>query len=367
MTTWRRGGDTGWVGLPAWGQIRNPVWDSSSCVWNEPTWVMSRLLSGTSMLALAVAITASGSWTTRKFLAPLRPSCGPGGNDIADAPVTRPRRHRPQGVVVSGIATGTRATRTREMFIGPASPVEVRVSLLGAFSLVVDGQPTDLPTSSERVAAFVTLRRAPVGRPLVAGTLWPDTDDTRAAASLRSALWRLNLKAPGVLHHAGTRLAVARDVSVDIYEFQDWASRLTNGTTIPEDWERELPTSLELLTDWYDDWILIERERIRQQLLYAIDQWAEGLTRKGLNARAIHGALTAVGADPLRESSHRAIVGAHIAEGNWSEALRQYTLYRENLAIELGVCPSPRMEDLIAPLKSWPHGHPTLTRETAPA
>jgi DNA-binding SARP family transcriptional activator len=40
----------------------------------------------------------------------------------------------------------------------------------------------------------------------------------------------------------------------------------------------------------------------------------------------------------------------HIAEGNISEALREFTRYRELLMIELGVQPTERLRALVANL-----------------
>jgi len=54
----------------------------------------------------------------------------------------------------------------------------------------------------------------------------------------------------------------------------------------------------------------------------------------------------------MRESSHRVLVRAHIADGNYSEAVRQYELYRRSLADHLGLTPSTHIRDLMAPLLS---------------
>ena len=51
--------------------------------------------------------------------------------------------------------------------------------------------------------------------------------------------------------------------------------------------------------------------------------------------------------EPLRESAHRVLIKTHIAEGNASEAIRQYRLYRAMLHDTLGVEPSPAMESLV--------------------
>ena len=52
--------------------------------------------------------------------------------------------------------------------------------------------------------------------------------------------------------------------------------------------------------------------------------------------------------EPLRESAHRAVMHAHLAEGNRVEALRQYALYRRVVVDQLGVKPSVEMQRLRA-------------------
>jgi SARP family transcriptional regulator, regulator of embCAB operon len=61
-------------------------------------------------------------------------------------------------------------------------------------------------------------------------------------------------------------------------------------------------------------------------------------------------ALAAVRAEPLRESSRAALIRVHIAEGNPSEALREFTRYGELLGLELGIEPTERLRGLVAKL-----------------
>ncbi|MEW2306765.1 hypothetical protein AB0958_43705 [Streptomyces sp. NPDC006655] len=81
---------------------------------------------------------------------------------------------------------------------GPCGPADAETAsphlvTLGGFALMVDNQLVQLPSSSERLLAFVALCcRAAVPRGLIAGTLWPDAPECRAHASLRSALSRLH-------------------------------------------------------------------------------------------------------------------------------------------------------------------------------
>jgi len=112
---------------------------------------------------------------------------------------------------------------------------------------------------------------------------------------------------------------------------------------------------LELLTqdvlpDWYDDWALVERERFRQIRLHALERLCQRLASEGVHGEAIAAGLHAVQAEPLRESAHRALIQAHLAEGNLVEALRQYSRCHRMLGEELGVEPSPSLQALVAGL-----------------
>lgn len=50
--------------------------------------------------------------------------------------------------------------------------------------------------------------------------------------------------------------------------------------------------------------------------------------------------MLATSAEPLRESAQRALIRAHAAEGNLTEARRSYRAYHDLLGRELGVAPS---------------------------
>ena len=72
----------------------------------------------------------------------------------------------------------------------------------------------------------------------------------------------------------------------------------------------------ELLPHWYDDWVVIERERFRQLRLHALDALCESLAAAGRYAAAVEAGRASVAAEPLRESAHRLLIQAHLAEGN---------------------------------------------------
>lgn len=248
----------------------------------------------------------------------------------------------------------------------PQDPAyDFRLKLLDGFALEQDSRALRMPHSVRRLVAFLGVRGR-CCRAEVAGTLWPDVPETKAQASLRTVLWRLQrltarplvtgrpvheVLADGrVVECDGLEsLALSASVDIDVSTFMATArAALGDGTAKPD----ESPLSTlnimgELLPGWYEDWVLFERERLRQLQMHALEALAERLTATGRHAEAIEAAMAAVRLDPLRESATRALITAHLAENNVVEAVRRYQAFRDRLAGELGVAPTAGLEGLI--------------------
>jgi DNA-binding SARP family transcriptional activator len=224
----------------------------------------------------------------------------------------------------------------------------IDLTLLGAFALHSEGERVELPTSAQRLLAFLALHTHSLLRVYVAGNLWIDVPEERAHASLRSTLWRLNQPKLRLVETTNRELRLAREVRVDFRTGTELAHRLLRGTFDPRDldadWE---PLAGSLLPDWYDDWVLLERERYRQLGLHALEMLSEHLTAARRFGPALEAALAAVAGEPFRESAHRVLIKAHLAEGNASEAIRQYDFYRKLVNDHLGLDPSPAMDALL--------------------
>jgi DNA-binding SARP family transcriptional activator len=240
-----------------------------------------------------------------------------------------------------------RGVRARTENGGP-----IELHLLRAFELTLDGDPVLLPMSGQRLLAFLALHDRPLHRPFVAGALWLDTTEERASACLRSLLWRLRGPGYPVVEASGGHLALGSGVVVDLRETRTLAQRVLDDCIDWNDLGRlEDSLSSDLLPQWYEDWVLIERERFRQLRLRALESLCEQLLSAHRFEDALEAGLAAVAGEPLRESAHRALIRVHLAEGNRAEAVRQYQLYRQLLLDELGVDPSPLMEDLMGGLR----------------
>lgn len=229
--------------------------------------------------------------------------------------------------------------------------MSLRVELLRAFAVRRGSVAVGVPHVGERLVAFLALHDRPVQRLYVAGSLWTDSSEEHAAASLRSTLWRLGRAAGELVATRGTTLGLADGVRVDLHEASACARRVIGCPAAREPADLELLNLAgDVLPDWYDDWVLLERERFRHMRLHALEALCATLTDEGRFAEATEAGLAALAAEPLRESAHRVLIAAHLAEGNPSEALRQYRLCRRLFREQLGIDPSPRLEALVAHL-----------------
>jgi DNA-binding SARP family transcriptional activator len=237
-----------------------------------------------------------------------------------------------------------------DALVARQSPRPTAVLRLFGGPVVANGRTRrEIPEGGQRLLVFVALHRGRLERRYVANTLWPIGDDGRAGGNLRSALWRLNRAGIDVLAVDKHSLEVRDDVLVDVRLVGEWANRLIGGAP-PEEDLVVLPSgidALDLLPGWYDDWVLMERERVRQRMLHSLDALSRCLVRAGRWAEGVEAAMVAVAAEPLRESAQRALLEAHISEGNWVEGRRAFNAYRSLLRRELGVEPDPALFALL--------------------
>src|SRR4051812_18412817 len=138
-----------------------------------------------------------------------------------------------------------------------------RISLLGGFGLSDGRHDVAVSEGSQRLLAFLAIRRRPVKRVLVAGTLWPLSTEAHAYSNLRSALTRLDAARPAVVV-GGSDLGVADSVTVDLWDAVTLAHRLLAsgaGASANGSLAKDLAAlSADLLPGWYEDWAIAESE-----------------------------------------------------------------------------------------------------------
>ena len=250
--------------------------------------------------------------------------------------------------------TGHASTPTSDVLEG----LPVRLHLLGGFRLLHGDNPVVVPRGLQRVLAVIGLRPGAT-RSNLAGLLWPEVPEERALSSLRTALWRLRQDPYCPLLSSGDTVRLDPTVRLDVDDLVATAARVRDGGDPRATAVALTAGSRDLLPGWYDDWVLLDRERLRQLRLHMLEQLAVDHLDAGRHGEALQAALAAMAAEPLRETPHRLVVRIHLAEGNAFEAVHAFYVYRDLLhagtaagALPRDVCPGRRDP------RPDPAGHP---------
>jgi DNA-binding SARP family transcriptional activator len=238
-----------------------------------------------------------------------------------------------------------------------------KLALLGGFCLVVKGSSVSLPIHAQRVLAYLSLSqpRTQPGhpRPGLAERLWSDVPADRSYASLRTALWRIRQADKQLVLASRDTVQLGEKVEVDVRRCIAQANRvLTDGRDLqPQDTRVETLRG-ELLPAWEEDWLLLERERVRQIQIHALEALARRLCTLGRRLEAIEAAYAAIGAEPFRESAHAALIDILLAEGNAAQARHHLDRYSSLLWAQLGLRPSASLIGRVPPQAAsqppWP-------------
>jgi DNA-binding SARP family transcriptional activator len=223
----------------------------------------------------------------------------------------------------------------------------LRIKLLGGFQLVYGATPvTSLITArlTSLLTYLVLHRDAPQARGQLAFLLWPDSTESQARTNLRHVLHTLRQSLPGAdrllridRHHVEWH--TDEHFALDVADFEnavaagalDEAVRIYGG---------------DLLPGCYDDWLLPERERLRQLYLDVLWQRLEIHEREGDYRSAVTSAQHLLQIEPLREDVYRALMRLHALNDDRAAALHAYHACADLLESELDVDPSPATQDL---------------------
>src|SRR5581483_6938072 len=232
----------------------------------------------------------------------------------------------------------------------------LRVRLLGELD-VRDGDTPLPPLESARAASLVAYlllhRQAPQARQRLAFLLWPESTEAQAQTNLRHVLHNLRRALPRV--HAALDVTPrtlpwrpTEPVWLDVAAVEAALARAER-----EAGEGAAPLLEEavglyagdLLEGSYDEWVVEERERLRQRYLDALERLSGLLEERGEQARAIPYAERLLRHDPLREEAYRLLMRLHDARGDRARALRVYHACAAALERELGVEPSAQTRE----------------------
>ena len=235
-------------------------------------------------------------------------------------------------------------------------PPPLHLRLLGDFNLVYnDQQVTTLNTTRLRsLLTYLVLHRdVPQQREHLAFLFWPDATEAQARNNLRQLLHQMRQAFPEVEHFlsADTHLLHWHPVTpfqLDVAEFEQ-ALTLADAAMRRHD-QPALQAALEqadslyhgeLLPGCYDEWILPERDRLRQRHRQVLEQLLRLFETQGDTVTAIRYAQRLLTLDPLSEDLYRRLMGLFALNNDRASALRVYHTCVTTLQREMGVDPDP--------------------------
>jgi len=239
----------------------------------------------------------------------------------------------------------------------------LRVRFFGHFEMLCDGEPMPLGRNGKALTILKHLianRSRPVSQDHLMGWLWPDSNLKKARWSLNSAVHGLRkLLAdcpslpPGVsyvlLEEGHYRLCPDLQISTDVEEFDAHyeEGRRLEGAGRMEEAAAEYEEAIRLyrgdylVEDLYEDWTMVERERLSNAYTDMLGRLAEAHMGAGRPQEGIRACYKALEKDRCHEDSHRLLMTCYARMGQRARAMRQYRLCEKILVQEYGTSPSP--------------------------
>lgn len=237
-------------------------------------------------------------------------------------------------------------------------PQTLDIQLLGNFSMSYGAKPmvsVNTARLQSLVAYLILHAETPQLRQHVAFLFWPESTDAQARNNLRQALHTLRQALPehsAFLHTDANTLYWRPDAPfrLDVAEFMS-ALEAASAQQEPSSRRKALEDAIgvyqaDLLPSCYDEWILPERDRIRQRYLQALDQLVNLLAEQRDFAAAVRFAQRVVRDNPLSEDGYRNLMEIQALRGDRAGALSTYHACVNTLQRSLGVEPSSETQEV---------------------
>lgn len=217
----------------------------------------------------------------------------------------------------------------------------LEIRLLGNFDVRIGGEAIDIPSRpAQSLLAYLALSPG-VGhrREKLAGLLWPEATESNARSNLRHALWRLR-------RAVGAECILADNLSVAFnQDLPFWLDAAELQHESPQEIDPDKMIRIlsvyggELLPGFYDDWAMLERERLRMLFERKVQVLLNKLIESSRWGDTLEWAerWIALGATP--EPAYRALMLAYGGLGDVSGVAASYNrccaALRDGLGVEI--------------------------------
>lgn len=204
------------------------------------------------------------------------------------------------------------------------------------------------PRLQSLLAYLLLHRTAPLAREQLAFLFWPDTSEAQAFTNLRNLLHKLRQALPTPEHFLlidshFVQWQPEAPCTLDVAAFEQAVAQATTPSALAK--AVELYQG-ELLPSCYDDWILPERERVRQLALDTLERLITLLEARRDYYKAISYSQRLLQLEPLNEALYRRLMSLHAANEDRAGALHVYQQCAVMLKEEFGAEPAPATQEL---------------------
>jgi DNA-binding SARP family transcriptional activator len=226
----------------------------------------------------------------------------------------------------------------------------IEIRLLGGFHVSVNGArlALDSPRIQSLLTYLVLHRGNPQPRQKAAFTLFPDTSEAQARTNLRKQIHFLRQTLAKALPNPEIYLdcegpclqwRIDADMKLDVADFEDALAAGCLGKAVGNYGGDLLPAS-------YEEWIIIERERLRLSYMEALSRLVRQKEDQDNYPEALVHAGQLLKSDPLREDIYRCLMRLHALNGDRAAALHLYQNCVTVLERELGAAPSRQTQQV---------------------
>ncbi|GMR09627.1 MAG: hypothetical protein BMS9Abin28_0446 [Anaerolineae bacterium] len=228
----------------------------------------------------------------------------------------------------------------------------LEVRLLGQFEVNKEGERIDIPSRpAQSLLAYLILRAGTAHRrEKLAGLLWPDSDEKNARGNLRHAIWRLR-QAIGAEYIPSDKISLSFDADREYWLDSAVVERAGQPST--DGLMRDLAVyGGELLPGFYDDWTVLDRERLRAVFEGKIQTLLDKLLAEQRWQEASEWGERWIALGYVPEPAYRAMMIAAAGMGDTAGVAAIFRRCEDALRAELGVDPSERTRRVYQELSS---------------
>jgi LuxR family transcriptional regulator, maltose regulon positive regulatory protein len=243
----------------------------------------------------------------------------------------------------------------------------LRVRFFGHFEMLCEGETMPLGRNGKALTILKYLlanHTRSVSQDHLMGWLWPDSNLKKARWSLNSAIHGLRKLLSGCsatvsinyvsLEDGYYRLSPDVGVTTDVDDFDNHHER---GRRLEKDLRmREAAIEYEkaielyrddyLVEDLYEDWTMVERERLANAYVDILDRLAVHYMEVGQHQESIRVCYRVLEKYRCHEDSYRLLMQCYANLGLRARALHQFRMCEQILGQEYGTSPSPKTRSL---------------------